>query len=62
MAPKEMRSRRLALALSVAELARELGMPVDRVREMESGERPLAEPALIERTFEKLEARQRRRR
>ena len=59
MTPKEMRSRRLALALSVAELARELGMPVERVREMESGDAPLTEHALMERTFAKLEARKR---
>lgn len=54
MTPKELRSRRLALALSVSEVARELGMPVERVREMESGDGPLVERALIERTFAKL--------
>lgn len=60
MTPKELRSRRLALALSVAELARELGMPVERVREMESGDAALAEHALIERIVAKLEARKHR--
>jgi ribosome-binding protein aMBF1 (putative translation factor) len=59
MTPKELRSRRLALALSVAELARELRMPVECVREMESGDVPLTEHALIERTFAKIEARKR---
>jgi DNA-binding transcriptional regulator YiaG len=59
MTPKELRSRRLALALSVSEVARELGMPVERVREMESGDGPLVERALIERTFAKLEGRRR---
>lgn len=61
MTPKELLSRRLALALSVAELARELGMPVERVREMESGDGPLTELALIERTFAKIETRKQRR-
>jgi hypothetical protein len=49
----------LALSLSVSEVARELGMPVERVREMESGDGPLVERALIERTFGKLEERKR---
>jgi len=35
-------------------------MPVERVREMESGDGPLVERALIERTFAKLEGRKRR--
>jgi transcriptional regulator with XRE-family HTH domain len=59
MTPKELRSRRLALALSVADLAREFGMAVERLREMESGDAPLTEHALMERTFAKLEARKR---
>jgi len=55
MTPKEMRSRRLALGLSIEQLARELGMPTERLREMESGERAIREVALLEASFARLE-------
>ena len=55
MTPKEMRSRRLALGLSIEQLARKLGMPAERVREMESGERAIREVALLEASFARLE-------
>ena len=55
MTPKEIRSRRLALGMSVDELARELGIPPDHVREMESGERPVTNARLLEQTFARRE-------
>jgi transcriptional regulator with XRE-family HTH domain len=56
MTPKEIRSRRLALGISVDELARELRLPVNEVREIESGDRPVAaHQALLGRTFARLE-------
>jgi transcriptional regulator with XRE-family HTH domain len=40
MTPKEIRSRRLALGISVDALARELRLPANEIREIEGGERP----------------------
>jgi len=60
MTPKEIRSRRLALGMSVEQLARELGVPSDNVREMESGDRPIANARLLEQTFAHRERDQRR--
>lgn len=58
MTPKEVRSRRLALGMSVEQLARELGMSAEDVREMESGERTLASVRLVERILARLERKQ----
>jgi transcriptional regulator with XRE-family HTH domain len=55
MTPKEIRSRRLALGISVDELARELRLPTDEVREIEGGERAVMHRALFEQTFARLE-------
>jgi DNA-binding transcriptional regulator YiaG len=55
MTPKEIRSRRLALGMSVEELARELAVPDEHVREMESGERPIANGRLLEQVFARRE-------
>lgn len=55
MTPKEIRSRRLALGMSVDELARELGVPADVVRAMESGEQPVTNARLLEQTFARRE-------
>ncbi|MEP7366396.1 MAG: helix-turn-helix transcriptional regulator [Acidobacteriota bacterium] len=57
MTPKEIRSRRLALALSVEEFARELRVAADMVRALENGDDP-ASPTrdVLERVFARLEA------
>ena len=55
MTPKEVRSRRLALGMSVDDLARELGLPASTVREIENGERPMTSPVLFDQTFKRLE-------
>lgn len=55
MTPKEIRSRRLALGMSVEDLARALGLPAATVRDIENGERPMTSPALFEQTFTRLE-------
>ena len=55
MTPKEIRSRRLALGISVDELARELALPATEVREIEGGERLLTHRALFDQTFARLE-------
>ena len=49
------RSRRLALGISVDELARELRLPANDVCEIEGGERPVMHRALFEQTFARLE-------
>ena len=60
MTPKEIRSRRLALGMSVEELARKLGVAADVVRAMESGEQPITNARLLEQTFARNERDQRR--
>jgi len=49
MTPKEIRSRRLALGMSVEQLAHEVGVAADHVREMESGEPPIDHAHLLSR-------------
>ena len=57
MTPKEIRSRRLALALSVDELAHELQVAPGVVRSLENGDDPpLPEAGVLRRVFERLEA------
>jgi len=56
MTPKEIRSRRLALALSVAELARELHVAPDVVRALENGDDPKFHAPDMLRVFARLEA------
>ncbi len=58
MTPKEVRSRRLALGMSVDELARALGLPATTVRDIENGEHPMTSPALFDQTFQRLERRE----
>lgn len=61
MTPKEIRSRRLALALSVEELARELRVAPDVVRALENGDDPpLPEGDLLYRVFARVEAAERK--
>jgi transcriptional regulator with XRE-family HTH domain len=55
MTPKEIRSRRLALGMSVEELARELGVSPEHVREMENGDRAVANARLLEQVFARRE-------
>jgi DNA-binding transcriptional regulator YiaG len=61
MTPKEIRSRRLALGMSVEELARELCVASEGVREMENGERPVANARLLEQVFARRERDQEKR-
>lgn len=56
MTPKEIRSRRLALGMSVDARARELSVLAIELRAIEAGERTLRETFLYERTFLRLEA------
>lgn len=57
MTPKEIRSRRLALALSVEEFARELRVAPDVVRALENGDDPpLSDIGVLRRVFDRLEA------
>jgi transcriptional regulator with XRE-family HTH domain len=58
MTPKEVRSRRLALGMSVDELARALGLPAATVRDIENGEHPMTSSALFDKTFQRLERRE----
>lgn len=55
MTPKDVRSRRLALGLTVEELAKALRLRMTDLREIENGERAVADAALFERTFARLE-------
>lgn len=41
MTPKELRSRRIALGLTIPQLARELGLSVSELQQMERGQMPL---------------------
>lgn len=57
MTPKKIRSRRLAPALSVEELARELRVDADLVRALGNGDDPASPPRdVLERVFGRLEA------
>ena len=61
MTPKEMRSRRLALALSVDELARALEIAPENVRAIESGDvTRMPDADTLERVFRRLESDMRR--
>lgn len=51
---EEVRSRRLALGMSVDELARALGLPTSMVQDVENGERPMPSAALFDETFRRL--------
>jgi hypothetical protein len=55
MMPKEIRSRRLALGLSVDELGREVRLRGSEVREIEVDERPAPGSMVFEETFARLE-------
>lgn len=45
MSPKELRSRRLALGLTIPQLAHELGLTPSELQQMERGQLPLPSPA-----------------
>lgn len=59
MMPKDIRSRRMALGMSVEDLARELGLSADVVRAMESGDQPVADQRLLQQSFARRERDQR---
>ena len=61
MTPKEIRSRRLALALSVDELARLLEIAPETMRAIESGDlASMPDADALERAFTRLESEKRR--
>ena len=57
MSPKELRSRRLALGLSIEKLAVELGLTAVELQQMESGQLPLPPHAQIAAALTELEQR-----
>lgn len=52
MTPKEIRSRRIALGLTVQQFAAELGIPVEHLREIEDGERKPPAESLVRKAFD----------
>jgi len=56
MTPKEIRSRRLALGMSVNEFARELSVAPGVVRALENGEDPPVPNNALRAVFDRLEA------
>ena len=60
MTPKEIRSRRLALGMSVDELARELRLAPAAVRALENGDDPLPDDDALQRVFARLESAKKR--
>lgn len=59
MTPKELRSRRIALGLSVGELADELGLTQAELQGMESAQNPLPADSSLRGALEELESRTR---
>lgn len=57
MTPKELRSRRLAIGLSLAKLASELGIPTADLEKMEDGRLPLPPHRDISMALEEVEVR-----
>lgn len=55
MTPKEIRSRRQAIGISVGELAYEVHLPIRDVYEIESGKREINNDDAFLRAFERLE-------
>lgn len=59
MSPKELRSRRIALGLTIAQLARELGLTTSELQQMENGQMPLPPHARLATALTGIEARNR---
>lgn len=57
MSPKELRSRRIALGLTIAQLARELGLTTPELQQMENGQMPLPPHARLAAVLNAIEAR-----
>lgn len=57
MSPKEIRSRRIALGMTIAQLAHELGLTTSELQQMESGQQPLPPHAQLIGAFEAIETR-----
>lgn len=57
MSPKELRSRRLALRLTTAALAADLGLPTATVDAWERGEVPIEDAAALARRLAEIESR-----
>ena len=55
MTANELRSRRVAIGISVGELAFEVRLPIRAVRDIESGNREVPDAELFLRTLERLE-------
>lgn len=55
MTPQELRSRRVAIGITVGELAFEVRLPIRAVRDIESGNREVPNADLFLRTLERLE-------
>ena len=55
MTPQELRSRRVAIGITVGELAFEVRLPIRAVRDIESGNREVPDADLFLRTLERLE-------
>ncbi len=59
MSPKELRSRRLALGLTISQLAHELGLTTSELQQMESGQLPLPPHAQLSAALGAIEERRR---
>jgi CheY-like chemotaxis protein len=59
MSPKELRSRRIALGMTIAQLSRELGLTSSELQQMESGHMPLPPAAGLAAALTAIEERTR---
>ncbi|HEX6099301.1 MAG TPA: response regulator [Thermoanaerobaculia bacterium] len=59
MSPKELRSRRIALGLTTAQLARELGLTTSELQQMENGQVVLPPHARLAKALDAIEERSR---
>jgi len=57
MSPKELRSRRIALGLTIAQLAHELGLTSSELQQMENGQAPLMPHAQLSAALTAMETR-----